>query len=204
MPQYLWHISCIYITQCIKKEVNRIKMAKKKETENKSTKTKAKPKSGKTQNLASQQIAAKDEEIKELNDKFLRAHAEMENYKKRMQQEKENFFKYSDEKTIKELLPVLDSFDLAIEHSEKEKAHEKKEEIIKGFTLIRKQLDTMLEKMGVTPIEAVGQKFDPNFHQAVLQEENKKAKVDTILKQVQKGYKLHDRVIRASMVVVAK
>ncbi len=128
-------------------------------------------------------------------DKMLRAHAELENYKKRKEQELDNFRKFAVEKYVLELLPVLDSFDRACEH-----------DVPEGFLLIQKQFHSVLEKLGVKPIELELSKtaFDPHLHQAVLQEENNEVDAHTVLKEMQKGYMLHDRMLRPSMVVVSK
>jgi molecular chaperone GrpE len=140
------------------------------------------------------------EELVQEKEKFLRAYAEQENFKKRKEQEFETFCKYAGEKFVTEMLPVLDSFDRACEHAGEDK---KNKELVAGFTLIQKQFHTVLEKLGVKPIDAVGKPFDPNFHQAVMQEESENKESNTVLKEMQKGYTLHDRILRPSMVVVA-
>ncbi|MFA5879231.1 MAG: nucleotide exchange factor GrpE [Candidatus Margulisiibacteriota bacterium] len=132
----------------------------------------------------------------------LRACAEMENFKKRKEQEKDDFCKYANTNLVKDILPILDSFDYAIDHAKAADKHE--DELIKGFLLIQKQLHDFLNKLGVEKIEAQNQVFDPNFHQAIMQEENKELEPNTVIREMQKGYKFSDRIIRPSLVVVAK
>ncbi len=136
-------------------------------------------------------------------DRALRAQAELENFKKRKQQEVDSFRKYAAESVISAFLPVLDSFDMACEHAKETKSEEAKE-IINGFTLIQKQFHGALDKIGVTPINALNEAFDPQIHQAVAQEEVEGVKPEVVIKEMQKGYKLHDRILRPSMVVVSQ
>jgi molecular chaperone GrpE len=135
-------------------------------------------------------------------DKALRAFAELENFKRRKEQEVDQFKKYAHEKVILELLPVLDSFDRACEHLPLENEELKKQ--LEGFLLIQKQFHSILDKSGITAIETIGCKFDPNLHQAVLEEESDSVEAGCVTKEFQKGYRLYDKVIRPSMVVVAK
>ncbi len=131
----------------------------------------------------------------------LRNLAELENFKKRKQQEVESFKEYATEKILLEVLPIVDSFDLAIAHSKNEEAHPK--EVIEGFLLIRKQLQTFLEKNNIEAIDSINKEFDPNLHQAISQEDVDGVDSDTVIKEVQKGYRLKSKVIRPSMVVVS-
>ena len=147
-------------------------------------------------------VREKESQVKEEQDKALRSLAELENFKKRKEIEKVEFCKYANEKLILELLPVLDSFDRAVEHSQA--GSEKLEDVLSGFSLIQKQFHSILDKLGVQPIESFNVKFDPHLHQAVIQEENKEVEPDTVIKVMQVGYKLNEKVIRPSMVVVSK
>ncbi|MCP4049095.1 MAG: nucleotide exchange factor GrpE [bacterium] len=140
--------------------------------------------------------------IEESNEKVLRALAELENFKKRKNQELESFRKYAVEELIMQLLPVLDSFDRACEHSQDSESQT--QEVMKGFILIQKQFHDVLDKAGITQIESTGKKFDHNYHQAIMQEESEEVEPDTVIKEMQKGYKLHEKVIRPAMVVVSK
>lgn len=135
-------------------------------------------------------------------DKALRALAELENFKRRKEQEVDQFKKYAQERFVLELLPVLDSFDRACEHSGS--ADSGAQDQVNGFLLIQKQFHQALEKWGVVAVDALGQPFDPNLHQAVMEEEVTDTATGTVTKEMQKGYKLHDRVIRPAMVAVAK
>lgn len=150
-----------------------------------------------------------NEKIKELEesvttekDKYLRACAEIENVKKRKNQEIENTRKFSNEKLIQEFLPILDSFDRAKDHLDQLKNVD--EEVLNGFTMITKQFSSTFEKLSVEAIDALNKKFDPNEHQAMMSEENKEVDPDTVIRVLQTGYKLNGRVIRPSMVVVSK
>jgi molecular chaperone GrpE len=139
-------------------------------------------------------------EVAEEKDKALRAKAELENFRRRNQQEVNTFKKYASEKVLLEFIPILDSFTLACEHADKEKG----EQIIEGFVLIQKQLASAVEKLNVTPIDALNEAFDPSIHQAISQEKIEGKESGFVIKEVQKGYKLYDRVIRPSLVIVSE
>ena len=181
----------------IKKEKS--KNNKHKKSDKKETK-KEKPKKDKQESKVeelNERVAAlekelleKDEVVKEEKDKALRSFAELENFRKRKEQEVSTFKKYAAEKCITEILPILDSLERACEH--KGTDNEKQEDIVEGVKLIKKQFQDTLEKLGI------------NFHQAVLQEEKEGLNADIIIKELQKGYIFHERVIRPSMVVVSK
>ncbi len=128
--------------------------------------------------------------------------AELENFKRRKEQEVEQFKRFAKEKSVVELLPILDSFDRACAHLDGQTAAD--QEQVSGFLLIQKQFHHVLEKWGVTPIETEGQAFDPHLHQAVMETESETVAPGMIAQEMQKGYKLHDRVIRPAMVAVAK
>ncbi len=138
---------------------------------------------------------------KKAKDEALRAMAEMENFKKRNQQEVLSFKKYAAESTVSTLLPVLDNFILACNHLEQQNDEVKKE--LEGVLLIRKQFLDALQKVNVTPIDAVDQPFDPYLHQAISQETIEDKESGIVIKELQKGFRLHDRVIRPTLVVVS-
>lgn len=142
------------------------------------------------------------EEAKNSKEEALRNLAELENFKRRKQQEVDTFKKYAAESVVTEFLPVVDNFLIACEHAKNDE--QDKTEIVKGFVMIQQLLTTTLEKLNVTAIDALDQPFDPNIHQAISQEEKEGVKADIVIKEMQKGYKLHDRVIRPSMVVVSQ
>lgn len=145
-------------------------------------------------------FAAKEKEAKDNYDRYLRAVAELENYKKRAQREKADTIKYGKEEIIKDILPFLDSLDRALEHSESSDARAFKE----GVALMQDQLLCCLKKHGVERIESAGVNFDPNFHEALMQVESDQHENNQIVSEMQKGYLLNGRLIRPSRVCVCK
>jgi len=143
-------------------------------------------------------------ELEEQKDKYLRAHADFENMKKRLEKEKTNALIYANEAFAKDLLTVLDTFENALKSVEQVEASENAiEEIKKGMVLTYEQLLSILKKHGVEEVECEGE-FDPNFHQAVTQMDSDEHKSGEIVQVLQKGYKLKDRLLRASMVATCK
>lgn len=140
---------------------------------------------------------ALDEEAREFKDRYLRTLADFENYRKRADREKSDFYKYALQSVLKELLPVLDNFDRALDHAEQG------DDFHRGVALIYKQLLDTLRKHGVTPIDESGVKFNPNIHEAVMSEEDTSVPAQTVTLVMQKGYSLHDRLLRPAMVKVA-
>ena len=134
-------------------------------------------------------------------DNYLRSQAEMENMKKRFQKEKQELVKYGNEILTKQLLPVADNLEKALDHSKDENSLEALRE---GVDLTLKGLISVLEKAGVAVVQAVGAPFDPNFHEAVSEHMDESAEPGTVLKELQKGYLLNDRLIRPAMVIVNK
>ncbi len=134
-------------------------------------------------------------------DSYLRSQAEMENMKKRFQKDKQDLIKYGNETLTKQLLPVADNLEKALDHSEDENSIEALRE---GVDLTLKGLMNVLEKAGVEVVEAVGAPFDPNFHEAVSEQEDDRAAPGTVLKELQKGYLLNQRLIRPAMVIINK
>lgn len=126
--------------------------------------------------------------------------AEMDNIQRRAKRDIESAYKFSLEKFIKELLPVKDSLETALEHVKTKDQGA----ALSGLQLTLKQLQNLLEKNGIQSIEPTGQPFDSHFHEAMLAEENNEVAPNTILKVLQKGYLLHGRLIRPALVVVAK
>lgn len=128
--------------------------------------------------------------------------AEMDNYRKRMEREKENLVKYGNERVLRDLLEVVDNFERTI-NMLKGDEDQKVKNLVVGLDMIEKQfLDTM-GKHGLTPIQSVGKEFDPNFHEAMAQEYAEGKKPNEVIKEFQKGYTLNGRVVRASKVVVS-
>ncbi|MBW2980366.1 nucleotide exchange factor GrpE [Candidatus Woesearchaeota archaeon] len=137
------------------------------------------------------------EKIKELTETLQRLQAEFENYKKRVDKEKAEFVKYSKHELIAKLLPILDSFKLAIKNGKNNP------DFFKGIELIFSQFYSALEAEGLRPIEALGKKFDPYKHEVLMQETSDKEE-DIVLEELQKGYMLNDKVLRHSKVKVSK
>jgi molecular chaperone GrpE len=135
-------------------------------------------------------------------DRLLRTTAEFENYKKRSARESQDFRKYANETLLKELLPVVDNLELAVKSAREEGNGQ--ESLVDGIDLTLKEILRVLNKFGVQAVEALNQPFDPAFHQAVVGEESDKHPKNTVIQELQKGYTLHDRLLRPSMVVVAK
>ena len=134
-------------------------------------------------------------------DRVLRLSAEFENYKKRSQRESDEFKKFANETIFRQLLTVVDNLERAI-FSAKDNSNEKG--LLEGVELTYKEILKLFETFNVKPVEAENQLFDPNYHQAVTQEETDKFPENTVSKVLQKGYLLHDRLIRPAMVVVSK
>jgi molecular chaperone GrpE len=134
--------------------------------------------------------------------KYFYIAAEMDNYRKRMEREKENLIKYGNERVMSDLLDVADNFDRTIGML-KGDTDQKVKNLVIGLDMVQKQfLDTM-GKHGLNPIQSVGKEFDPNFHEAIAQEYAEGKKPNEVIKEFQKGYSLNGRVIRASKVVVS-
>ena len=141
---------------------------------------------------------AKDE-LDEQKDKFIRLQAETDNFRKRLSREKEEFSQYANERLFKELIPIFDNFERALEDPSNEIKSLKE-----GLDMILKQFSTFLEKEKVEPIKAIGEKFNPEFHEALTSEESDDHEEDTIISQFVKGYKINNRVLRPSQVIIAK
>ena len=145
----------------------------------------------------------RDKKIAELNDKVVRQMAEFDNFRKRTDKEKSEMFSNGEKTVIEAILPVIDNFERALDMAGQDQ--EKKDDpFIEGMDKVYKQLLDELEKLGVAPIEALGADFDPNLHNAVMQEETEEYESGKICKELQKGYTLKDSVVRHSMVSVAK
>jgi molecular chaperone GrpE len=140
-------------------------------------------------------------EYDELNDKFLRLTAEFANYRKRVEKEKNDIFKFGNEKMMVEMLPIMDNFERALSSVVEEHADDK---VLDGVKLIKKSLDDFFEKHGVKKIESLNAPFDPDKHHAVMSEESDEHDDETVIEVFQEGYVLNDKVIRPSMVKVTK
>jgi molecular chaperone GrpE len=145
-------------------------------------------------------LATKEKESKDNYERYLRALAELDNYKKRAARDKADIIKYGKEDLIKDILPFLDSLDRALAHSDAGDAQTFKD----GIALIQDQLLCCLKKHGVERIESVGSDFDPNFHEALMQMESADHQDNQVVSEMEKGYLLNGRLIRPSRVCVCK
>jgi len=153
--------------------------------------------------LTKEEVLRKIQELQKESEKnydlYLRSQAEMENVKKRNRKEKEDYLKFANENLIKEMLPVLDNLEKALSHSENENTvHALKE----GIHLTLRGLKDILSKSGLEEVKALGEPFDPCFHEAVSEMDDPKAKPGIVITELQKGYVLNSRLIRPAMVVV--
>jgi len=153
------------------------------------------------ENGADKEIQRLTEELAAKSDAFLRLTAEYQNYRRRVEKEKQELIKYGNEKLVVDLLKVLDNFDRAL--SAVDYDCEENKNLISGIEMIRKSLSDLLKDYGVESIEAVGQIFDPIMHHAVMTEAAEGVAPETVLDEFQKGYTLNQKVIRPSMVKVA-
>lgn len=136
-------------------------------------------------------------ENQQLKDRYLRTLADFENFRKRNEREKADFFRHALGAVLRDMLPVLDNFDRALDHAAEG------DEFHKGVLLIYKQLFDVLQKHGLKAIDETGVHFDPNVHEAVIREEDDSVPSHTVTAVLQKGYFLHDRLLRPAMVKVA-
>jgi len=155
--------------------------------------------------MSREQLLEKVKELQKESEKnydlYLRSQAEMENMKKRNKKDKEDWLKFANESLIKEILPVLDNLEKALSHSNKDHSIDALKE---GIHLTLKGLKDSLSKSGLEEVKAVGEPFDPCFHEAVSETSDPKAKPGTVVTELQKGYVLNRRLIRPAMVVVNK
>lgn len=142
----------------------------------------------------------KDEKIEELTDRLARSMAEFDNFRKRTEKEKSQMYEVGAKDIIEKILPVIDNFERGLGAVKEE---EKEDPFVQGMEKIYKQLITTLEGIEVKPIEAVGQPFDPNFHNAVMHVEDENLGENIVAEEFQKGYMYRDSVVRHSMVKVA-
>lgn len=150
--------------------------------------------------VVSDDMDALQKKLDELNAQYIRMAADFDNYRKRQAQERESLLKYGAEKTLKELLVVLDNFERA---KDALKDVDDVKQVKDSFDVVQKQLVDTLEKSGLKAIDTNGQKFDPNLHEAVMQTPSDDVENETILQELQKGYMLEDRILRAALVNVA-
>lgn len=151
-------------------------------------------------------LASAEEAGKAHEDRFLRLYAEFENYKKRTAREMQDFRKFANEALIRDLLPVIDNLERAIQSSSSQESPPEDIQscIVEGVSMTLNEILKVLDRYHVKPIDALEKPFDPNFHEAVGQELSDEHADNTVVREYQKGYLLHDRLIRPAMVVVSK
>ena len=142
-----------------------------------------------------------EEQLGKAEERVLRTAADAENFKKRLQREKEEQTRYANETFMRDLLPVVDNLERALQHAT---AVPNQQGLLEGLKMTLKGFLDTLAKFNCIAIEALGKTFDPNFHEAVSQEENVEVEPNTVLKELQKGYLLKERLLRPAMVIVSK
>ncbi|MBO4889520.1 MAG: nucleotide exchange factor GrpE [Lachnospiraceae bacterium] len=142
----------------------------------------------------------RDEKIAELEDRVKRQMAEFENFRKRTDKEKSQMFEMGAKSVVEKILPVIDNFERGLENV----PEGSDDAFVSGMQMIYKQMTDELDKIGVKPIEAVGQPFDPNIHNAVMQVESEEYESGTVAQELQKGYMYHETLVRPSMVSVVQ
>lgn len=157
----------------------------------------------KAKSIEEQLEEAKQESAQE-RDRLLRLSAEFENYKKRMNRQMDEFRKYANEALLMDLLSVVDNLERALSTSVEDAGEKIPGSLIEGVEMTLNEILKILTKFNVTPIEALEKPFDPVFHEAVMQEESDEQPENTVINEFQKGYLIHDRLLRPSMVVVSK
>jgi molecular chaperone GrpE len=145
-------------------------------------------------------LARRNEEVKQLQDRVLRLAAETENTRKRIEREKSDGICFANESLLRGLLPVVDNLERAIQHSEQKSDSDS---LIEGVRMTLKAFSDLLARFGCVPFDAVGETFDPRYHEAMLQQEAPGPE-NMVLLEYQKGYKLHERLLRPALVVVSK
>jgi molecular chaperone GrpE len=146
-------------------------------------------------------LAEKTQEAQECHEKLLRYAAELENIKKRAERERAELVQYANEAVFRELLPVLDNLERALENG---RQFEAPPGLMEGLELVRQEFLKVLQKFGVAPVESLGQPFDPAYHHAVMEEEAPELADQTVTKELQRGYLFRTRLLRPAMVVVAR
>jgi molecular chaperone GrpE len=133
-------------------------------------------------------------------DLYLRERAELENYRKRMQREKEDLARFANENLLREMLPILDNLERAVAHAEQDQEGG----LLEGVKMTLDQFRKTLERLGVLPVPAIGEPFSPDCHEAMGQIESSEHAPNTIVQEMQKGYTLNDRLLRPALVMIAK
>ncbi len=153
-------------------------------------------------------LEAQEEELKkskelaqENQDKYLRLYAEFENFRKRVQKEKEDLNRYAHEQVIKELLPILDNFERALSHAE---TAQDVKVLLEGIKMVEKQMVSTLENFGLKSFASLGEIFNPHMHEAMAHQDSEEHEPDTVMQEYRRGYTLHGKLVRPALVSVAK
>ncbi len=154
---------------------------------------------GTDENAGPETLTEAQEAIAELNERIVRLTADFDNFRKRAQREKDEARQFANQGLLEKLLPVLDNFEMALTA-----VKDADPSVRDGVQMILDQLLGVLKESGVEPVDGMGQPFDPNLHEALSQEETTEVEEGTVVQQVQRGYKLNDRLVRPARVVVAK
>jgi molecular chaperone GrpE len=153
------------------------------------------------QNESEDPMAGLQADLDRFRDLALRSQADFENYKKRCAREKEEAIKYANSSLLQQLVAILDNFELGLAAA---KERGEQSAIYSGMVLVQKQLNDLLFENGLEPIEAEGKAFDPNWHEAIAHEPSDQVSEGTVLRQVRRGYRLKDRLLRPAKVVVSR
>ena len=149
---------------------------------------------------AQDEMATIQADLDRFRDLAMRTQADFENYKKRSAREKEDAIKYANKSLLEKLVSIVDHFELGLEAA---RGEGETSPVFSGMSLVLKQLQDLLSESGLQPIEAVGQKFDPNFHEAIGHEPSADVPEDIVIRQTRRGYRYKDRLLRPSAVVVS-
>jgi len=147
------------------------------------------------------ELDALREDFEKFKDLYIRSQADLDNYRKRATREREDAIRYANSSLLERLLPVLDNFELGLDAAKQTAGADS---ILQGLSMVQKQLQDFLKDSGVESIEAVGTPFDPNLHEAIGQEASAEVAEGTVLRQLRRGYKLRDRLLRPATVMVSK
>lgn len=150
---------------------------------------------------AATELDALRRQAEESQERYLRTQADFDNFRRRSRAEKEDFAKYASSKLVEQLLPILDNFERAVAASKDSRDFDS---LLKGIDMIQRQLGQTLEQEGLKAMEAVGEAFNPEFHQAVMQVESDEHEEGIVVEELQKGYVFKDKVLRPAMVKVSK
>ena len=158
-------------------------------------------------NHTAEKVETVEDKLRAIEDKLLRTMAEMENQRRRFEKEKQEAFEFGGFNFAAESLSLIDNIDRAIisfKNDEGLKNNKDLNKIIDGIEIVKKDLISIFKKNGIEPIECINKKFDPNFHQAMLEVENNTKESGTVVQEIQKGYMMKNRLLRPSLVGVAK